>query len=389
MSLPILDALSAQTTESFYAQLLINAEALTGGTSTNVTYLTGVWGHYSNLAYGHSELAIEVFVPALQEMIKACYGDTATGTSLDRYCQDMFDEAREEGAQATIPVVFTNSAAIPAPISAGDYVTVQNSVTGAQYKVFGPFVIPALGSTPAPGNPGALSAIADEVGTVGNAQVGELSIIIGSALPPEITVTNPAAGFGQDVESDPDYLARSRLAWDPLSPAGPDGAYLASALNATRPDGTNVDVTRAQVISDPVTGTVAAYYASPTGPTADLVYVVAAAEREVRPVGVDYIGLSAVAVVVNVAATITIKASYGYTAPQIQTICQNKLAELFPTLPIGGEQGLLTQYRLEQALGDVLPQANPIVITTPAADVPFVAGEVATLGTVTIATVFV
>lgn len=389
MSLPILDALSAQTTESFYAQLLINSEALTGGTSTNVTYLTGVWGHYANIAYGQSELAVTVFVPAIQAMIEACYGDTAAGTALDRYCKDIFDEEREQGAQATIPVVFTNTSAIPAPISAGDFVTIQNSITGALYKVFGPFTIPALGSTPAPGFPGALSAIADEVGTAGNAQVGELSIIVGSVLPPEITVTNPAAGFGQDVERDPDYLARSRLAWAPLSPAGPDDAYLASALNAKRPDGTNVDVTRAQTISDPTTGTAFVWYASPTGPTADLAYVIAAAQKEVRAVGVDYIGLSAIAVVVNVAATITIKSSFGYTAPQIQTICQDKLSDLFPTLPIGGELGFLTQYRLEQALGDVLPQANPIVITAPAADVPLADGEVATLGTVTITTVFV
>lgn len=389
MSIPTLDALSAQTVEGFYSQLLINAEALTGGTSTNVTYLTGVWGHYANLAYGQSELAVTVFVPALQEMIKACYGDTAEGAALDRYCLDIFDSTREEGAQATIPVVFTNTAAIPAPISAGDYVTIQNSVSGALYKVFGPFTIPALGSTPAPGFPGALSAIADDVGTVGNAQVAELSIIVGSALPPEISVTNPAAGFGQDVESDDAYLERSRLAWEPLSPAGPEDAYRASALNAKRPDGTNVDVTRVQVVNDVLTGTVTVYYASPTGPTADLAYVIDAAEAEVRPNGVDYIGLSAIAVVVNVAATVTIKASFGYTAPQIQTIGQNKLSELFPTLPVGGEAGFLTQYRLEQALGDVIPEANPIVITAPAADVPLAVGEVATLGTVTITTVFV
>ena len=114
-----------------------------------------------------------------------------------------------------------------------------------------------------------------------------------------------------------------------------------------------------------------------------------AAEREVRPSGVDYIGLSAIAVVVNIASTITIKASFGYTAPQIQTICEDKLEDLFPTLPVGGELGLLTLYRLEQALGDVLPQANPIVITAPAADVPLAVGEVATLGAVTITTVFV
>lgn len=389
MSIPALEALSAQTTEGFYSQLLINAEALTGGTSTNVTYLTGVWGHYANIAYGQSELAVTVFVPAIQAMIEACYGDTAAGTALDRYCKDIFDEEREQGAQATIPVVFTNTSAIPAPISAGDFVTIQNSITGALYKVFGPFTIPALGSTPAPGFPGALSAIADEVGTVGNAQAGELSIIVGSVLPPEITVNNPAAGFGQDIESDPDYLARSRLAWAPLSPAGPDDAYLASALNAKRPDGTNVDVTRAQVISDPITGTVTVYYASPTGPTADLAYVIDAAEREVRPNGVDYTGLSAIAVVVNIAATITIKASFGYTAPQIQTIGEDKMEDLFPTIPVGGELNLLTQYRLEQALGDALPQANPIVISAPAADVPLADGEVATLGTVTITTVFV
>ncbi|MBK6932778.1 MAG: hypothetical protein IPH12_18710 [Saprospirales bacterium] len=63
------------------------------------------------------------------------------------------------------------------------------------------------------------------------------------------------------------------------------------------------------------------------------------------------------------------------------------MIELFPTLELGGGADPLSQYKLEQALGDVVPKANPIVVSSP---VPaLIVGEVATLGTVTITTVFV
>ncbi len=387
MSLPLLELLKAETTETLYASLLRSAEALVGGTSTDVTFLEGKWGVWSNVAYGTATIFSSVFVPAVVSTIEACFGDTAVGVALDRYCLDTYNTAREEGQFAAVPVVFTNSSALPAIIAVGDRVLLQNSTTGAQYSVDGPFNIPALGSTPAPGLPGALTARAQVIGTSANAAINSITIVVGSILPPEITVTNPVPGFGLDRETDAAYLERARLSLAPLSPNGPDEAYLASALNATRPDGSAVDVTRAQVIEDLITGSVTVYYASATGPTADLVYVVDAANREVRPKGVDYTGLSAVAVVVNVAATITIKASFGLTAPQITTLCTNKLIELFPTLELGGGADPLSQYKLEQALGDVVPKANPIVVTSP---VPaLIVGEVATLGTVTITTVFV
>lgn len=319
---------------------------------------------------------------------------------LDIVAYDVHETERKPPVAATSPVVFANTTDATYPVDAGDYITVRRTGSDVTYIVDGPFTIPANGSTPAPGLPGSLLATCTVPGVIGSAVAGQINVVV-DALP-GVSVTNPTAAYGRDEEQDDALRERSRLAASATSPAGPKNAYEYVVLGALKDDGTGqmvpLDITDVLAIGDALNGGVVCIFASDTGPSVDVAFANQLVLENVVPLGVDYIGYSAVAKVVNVSYTAYAKKSAGYSADEIKTAALAELVALFrekktngdrappgyPGLPAGILSGDEIMARISEAsVGPGNMSVRPIYRVLPIPDVVYAFGQKAILGTVT------
>lgn len=204
-----------------------------------------------------------------------------------------------------------------------------------------------------------------------------------------VSVTNPAAFVGLDLETDEEIrkLCKAKLA--AISVRGPRGAYEYAVRTAKLGDGSPVNVNRHQVSKSSSTGTVTIYIAAPSGaPTAaDIDAVIASVEEHARPDTVTATVLAATEVPVSRSLTIWAKRIDGVSASDIKDFVDLALIEAASTYPIGGipKPPSLQGYLYADFLAGVCKSAHASIfdVDGTGADVALNAGQVAVLTTTT------
>lgn len=244
-----------------------------------------------------------------------------------------------------------------------------------------------------------VEVVALEAGSGSNAGPGGLSQLQTPLL--GVTVTNAAALVGRDEESDPSVRLRCRAKLGALSPNGPKDVYDYVARTSELVDG--VVVTRTRIIADSSTGDVRCILAGPSGPLSggDVAKVQAAYNRLAGPQCIDPLAESASGVSVAVTSTVYVYNDANLDEAQVQALVLSHLTAWFATIPIGGfnaetlyRHQIQSQILRAGAAGAAEPPIFRADIAAPASDVTLndgfdgLAGQVATLGTVTTNVVF-
>lgn len=272
---------------------------------------------------------------------------------------------------------------------------VSSSITGKEYRSTGAWSIGA-------GESGVVIPVrAVELGSGSSAEAGEIDTLV--TVLAGVSVTNPTALVGDDVETDAALRVRCREKTGALSPNGPADAYAYFARSATLEDGSSAGVTRIRVVPDGQ-GNVTVYVASASGPltgtvgdlTTPIGAIDDAIQRNVVPLCVTATVVSVSAVTVAVTYEAWIRASTGLASTDVEQAVGVALEEFFATHPIGGEvispaTGKLYVDALRAAIAEALPTGAVVRLTiaAPASDVSLDPDEVAALGLVTCTAVHV
>lgn len=316
----------------------------------------------------------------LAEIAKGGYGDLLPSDMwADLWAKSRFDVDRIEAEAATGQLTLTNASETEYTPAAGE-VTFAHETTGKTYRNVDALTIPASGTLPD------VDIAADEVGTDSNAAPGTITVLVTSLT--GVTCTNPEPVLGQDKETTPTLVTRSRAKLEALSPNGPKQAY---HHIATTPEYSDVGtaITRTSPEADDETGTVTVYLATANGAaeSEDVDIVQAAFDEWCEPWCTTSIAAAASEVTQAVTYQVWVKGS-SLTSAQIQTAIEDALSDFFAELPIGGtvippETGTLYRDSIRQVIGQATPGIQLVTVTVPAADVPLDTDEVAVLGTIT------
>ena len=210
--------------------------------------------------------------------------ELSSGPWLTLVARYIYDTERSEGTFASGPVLASNSTGAVYSLDPGDLI-LSNTTTGATYRNTAAVVIGSMASNVE------VAVVADQLGSDGTAQVGEIDALVTPLL--GVTVTNAAAIVGTDEQSDTSLRSAAQERAGALSPDGPSDAYRYFARTAVRADGTAIGVTRIKVTPNG-TGGVDVLVATATGgvtgtqgnPATDLGAVFANVEANAVPLGV-------------------------------------------------------------------------------------------------------
>lgn len=221
-----------------------------------------------------------------------------------------------------------------------------------------------------PGTPGSpttqtFAIQAQALGSIGGAPAGTITIVV--TRMPSVAASNANAVLGLDADTDANLRIKCLAAIAARSYKGPTGAYyaaiygygnVAGATNSV--SGLPVNVNRVQVYTDPDTGNITVYIASPGGPADpnDVTGVQTAIDNVARPYGITATAVSAA--VEDFSATITIwSTSQGAAAAAaIQALGFAAITAANAQYPIGGRvktgsQGYLFASYITAAVGAV------------------------------------
>ena len=262
--------------------------------------------------------------------------DFATGDWLTLLAISNFGVPRISATFGTTQLTLTNSSAVSFTFAAGDIIFL-NSRTGETYTNT------TGGNLAASGGTLVVSVIANDAGSIANANPGEISELQTPLL--GVTCTNAAALVGNDEQSDDDLRQLCRESMAKASPNGPRDAYNYFAKTATRPDGSNVGITRVRVIQNNgsndvyvadadgiVTGTI-----NPDGSgSGDLYYVDQAIKANCVPTGLTETTHSAIEHDILITADVYVRSTSTLSVGDAQTEILDQLTQYFKTIPIGG-----------------------------------------------------
>lgn len=315
--------------------------------------------------------------------------DYASGAGLTLLAKQLYDVDRVQPTNGTTTERLSNSSGTLYTIAPGD-LRFYNLESGATYTN-------TSGGTLSAGFTLEITIQADLAGAASNANVDQIQ---GIETPlTGVTATNTLPLVGLDGESDASLRTRCRESLARLSPNGPRDAYNYFAKTATKPDGTNVGVTRTAVTSG--NGSVQVYVASasgdvtgsidPYGNGSDLDLVNRAIQENVVPTGLTATVTSATPLPIAVTATVYLAKGSTLDSGQATTLVQSKLIEYFRQIPIGGYNRGLGGKVFREALTGQIFQASPqfieVTLVAPATDVDLDAFEVATLDVVNVTAV--
>ena len=235
-----------------------------------------------------------------------------------------------------------------------------------------------------------VAILAEEVGTPSSSAAHGISQLVTTLL--GVTVDNPASVVGRDAETDEELRSRCYAMLGSLSPLGPWDAYRYAAVNATRPDGSNVGVTRTQNQKDGY-GNQTTFVATRSGgvpglvsnPTSDLGIVDYEIQHKAAPLCVTAHTSSAITIPTPVAYEAWMYSTASFTPAEAQTLISTALDNLFAANPIGGAllvasdtTGYLFRDAIIAAIKGAIPEIYHVTLTAPASDVALVIGRVAT-----------
>lgn len=306
-------------------------------------------------------------------MVKSGFLDEAEQGWLTLIAREVYGVERIEATAASTDVTLVNSGGGVYSFDPGELV-VKNGTTDATYTNT---AIVSLGaSTTLTG----VNVQAQDVGTAGNAAIGQINTLV--TVLTDVTVTNPTAAAGTDEETDAALRARCRLKLGALSPNGPARAYEYVALTPELNGG--VAVTRVRVLPPPGDGTLTVVIASAAGVLVggDVALVQAGIDEWATPSSVDATVVSATGIALSPTIDLFVSTAAGMSDLEWEAAAKIALVDWVPTLPIGGVDlgaGGIVSYR---AMIGVLEGINGYVLearVTPASDTPLTSTQVATL----------
>lgn len=366
MTLAIDDLLTAPTAAEIAAELYTLLEDLDLPTTTwePGDPLRTVIAVESQILFAQAALQVV--------MVKSGFLDEAEGGWLTIIAREVYNVERIEATSASTDVTLVNSGGGVYSFDPGELV-VKNSTTGATYTNTAIISLGASSTVTA-------NVQAQDVGTAGNAAIGQIDTLVTTLT--DVTVTNPAQAAGTDEESDEALRVRCRLKLGALSPNGPVRAYEYVALTPELNGG--VSVTRVRVLPPPGDGTVTVVIASAAGTVSGggVALVQTGIDEWATPSSVDATVVSATGIALSPTVDIYVDTASGMSDPEWTTAAKNALLAWVPTLPIGGVDlgaGGIVSFR---AMIGVLEAINGYVLearVTPASDTPLTATQVATL----------
>lgn len=322
MSLGVDDLLTATTEAQIKAKLYEEAELL--GLPTTA-WLSGAPTR-TIIAIVAKILGV-LFAPLIVLIAASGFLDDAEDGWLTLIAELVYGVARVESTFASDELTFDNAGGGIFSFDPGE-VIVKNSTTGKTYVNTEILSVGALAT-------GVLcDFVAQEAGSASSAGVGQIDTLVTTML--GVTVTNASALTGTDEETDAALRVRCRAARGALSPNGPRAAYEYVATTPELTDGANVN--RVRVLPAVGDGVVNVIIAAPDGtPTGgDIVKVQDAIDLWATP----EIGTSLVAgapeLVLNVTATLHVKASASLTDPEWEALAETALNDYIAALAIGG-----------------------------------------------------
>ncbi len=308
--------------------------------------------------------------------------DYAAGDWLTLLAHELYEVDREEATFGTCPFRLTNTSAVAYVFSAGE-IRVYNTASGKTYTS-------TTGGSLGPGNvmPTTLliTIVADEPGTESNAVLGEIT---GFVTPVQgVTGTNTEILVGSDEQSDTALRAICRESLAKASPNGPSDAYNYFAKISARPDGTNIGVTRSNLVQGD--GVITTYVADASGPidSGDLTYVDSSIQLNAVPTGFTAITTNATGLTVPITTTVYLSPTSTVTLAELEEAIETKLTEYFSAAPIGGYQVAGGFIFYDAIIGQIFAAAPGQIIQAtlqaPTDDIPLLPNQVAVLGTVTV-----
>ncbi len=331
--------------------------------------------------------ACAVLIAACSRMIavigRSGFLSTAQGEWHQHLALEVYGVENREATFAATTWVANNSGGGSYSLSPGDLV-VQNSVTKKQYYNTSGVLIDPLETNVS------ISIAAFEAGSESNAGAGDIDELITNL--PGVSGSNPQAAVALDEMKDEERTQLCKAKTIAVSPNGAREAYEYVAMTATRTDGSNVGINRVNPMPD-LMGGVLVYIASSSGavPDADVEIVDEAIQRYATPLAVTSIVESATPLLVPITYEVWLRNTGGLTEANVQFAIETSLRKFFATEPIGGHRiGVASNlYRsaIIAAIGAAEDEGGTpipifrVEVTNPGSDVPVMAHEVTTLGT--------
>lgn len=307
------------------------------------------------------------------EFIKAGFLSSAEGDWLTVLAYEVFGVERTEATYATPTVTLTNTGGGYYDIDKVGRLRVKCSATGKTYHNT------SLGTLSA-GATVTFDLEADEAGSDSSVAADDIDEIVTTML--NVEIDGSTAAVAADEQSDDDLRTQCASTLGALSPNGPPDAYEYVARNS---DLTGVaDVTRARTVdADTDDGEAITYLAGGAGPVAgaSVTAVQNAFELYATPIGFHCTATNCTAHVVNVTATIE-----GEDIPDgFETTIENALLAAAALLAISDGTLVVAESwitaRIHAAFDDAVIER---VTLTGWSDITLAAGEVATIGAVSV-----
>lgn len=326
-----------------------------------------------------SSIVVSAFSELQASIARSGFLELAEGPWLDLVGHYVYGLDRIAATFATGVITLVNGGGGIYEVDVDDLIFT-NTATNKQYRNAAPFTL----------NPGQTLSVAIravEAGTGSNAGAVTIDEITTTLL--QVTCSNPLALTALDEETDPAYRTRCSESLGSLSPFGPWDAYASAVRNATRPDGTNIGITRIRPVKDGF-GNLVTYVAGPGGAINpdDLEIADEAIQRAAAPLAVNATVVSAIATAIPVTYEVWMYNTSGRTELQITTLIATRLAAFVAGQPVGGNRitggaGKVYADAVRTVVAASWPQIFHVVVTLPAADVDIDADHVPVLGTVT------
>ena len=333
------------------------------------------------------------FTSVITSAINGLFLGTASGAWLTALAYYVYGVTRQNATFGTTSYTLTN-------VAGGVYNFVPGQLV-LQCSLNGNLFTNASTVTLSAGSPSSPSSATFEiVASVAGSLAGAPANAITTLVSPQtgVTGTNPTACIGVDQWSDTFLVAACYAALAARSQKGPAGAYLAAITGYSNvPGAVNtvtgfpVDVNRVQVWTDPDTGNITVYLASPSGAADpnDVAGVQIAIDAVARPMGVTATAVSCTVVDFPAGVTIWSTSAGVAVSNAIQLAALNALDAVVASYPIGGRvktgtQGYLFSSFLVTAAGAVDPSIYAVDFSSWTA-LPLNEGQVCSLtSTVTV-----
>lgn len=359
-------ALQTETTSDQYLSTILSSLAAQGFPTT--AWQPGNAGR--SLARADAESLADLR-SVVAEIARGGYLDTATGDWLDLVAQGLFDLPRVAATFAVGNVTLTCSAAAgPYTIGPGALVVTDGTRRWRSTNT-ATLTLTTSGTL-------SVQVRAETPGTSANISG---SLLLSSPLSPALAgVTVSAAvswitAAAVDAETDAALRARCRLRWSTLGRGANLSAYQYNTLAAGV-----AGITRVQVLSGPGNGEVTIYVAQASGTaTTGQVAAVQSALDVVKPVTDTAIVTAATAVVIAVTATVYVAAASDSTPNR--TLATDAISAYVNGLGLGS--ATVDTARIGASIY-AAAGIQDVDLVAPAADVSIAAGQVATVGAVTL-----